>query len=333
MPAIAWLLPSPRLAELVDPLHLAILSAPGGGPPTLDALIEDTERRCRTLLAELPAGAERGGADERWYWAAPVMLEKSQSLMEWCASPSGWVDADAGHDPGTGFRDHVLHLLAAGQGKLELGPRPDDLPRVLAELALAGPGVCALRGLRRVAPSLNTDDPRLLTAAVRIAGGFRTLFNLPQTIALLRGAGEESYWKLTLQHALDGNIQALIDEQVHVLLEQLGLTDRSEADRVDGISKSLADALSIRTAQIRVDELKPDRGKIERNHFNTRCRFALRFGDLRDDRGRHSCARGYRQNGIQLTVSPFRVGLNLHWPRGLGLPYLVPRRRPLEPAL
>ena len=150
--------------------------------------------------------------------------------------------------------------------------------------ALAAPGVCALRGLRRLAPDLKPDNWQLLTAAARIAGGFRTLFNLPQTIALLRGTGEESYWRLALQHALGGNIQALIDEQVHVLLEQQGLSNHREEDRIDGVSKALAESLSIRTAQIRVDELKPLSNKISRSDFNTRCRFALRFGELRDDR-------------------------------------------------
>lgn len=284
MPVIAWLLPSPRLADVVDPLQVAISRASTDSAPTLDVLIDEAEEQCRTLLSELPAGAPGNRTDERWYWAAPVMLDKSQSLMDWCARSSGWAAADAAHDPGARFRDHVQHTADVMREGMDLGPRPDDLSRVLAAIALAGPGVCALRGLRRVAPSLEPDDHRLLTAAARIAGGFRTLFNLPETIALLRGAGEEYYWKLTLQHALEGNIQALIDEQVHVLCEQLGLIDHSDAERVDAISTSLANALSIRTTQITVDELEPRGNVIKRTEFNTRCRFALRFGDLRDDR-------------------------------------------------
>ena len=74
-----------------------------------------------------------------------------------------------------------------------------------------------------------------------------------------------------------------MDEQVHVLVEQLGLADHDDGERVEGISQCLADSLSIRTAQIRIDELKANGKAIERSDFNTRCRFALRFGELRDD--------------------------------------------------
>ena len=280
MPAVVWLLPSAVLAALVDPLQLALTNK---GSRSLESMLIEVERRCTVLLQKLPPGQPGNRADERWYWAALAMLESS-AVIDWCAAAEGWVAADSEHDPGTRFRDHLQYLVEAAGGELNLGPRPDDLPRVLAELALAGPGVCALRSLRRVAASLELDDHRLLSAAARVAGGFRTLFNLPETIALLRGAGEESYWRLSLQHALEGNIQALMDEQVHVLLEQLGLVDHDETRRVDGISKSLAASLSLRTAQIRVDELKPNGQAIELSDFNTRCRFALRFGDLRGDR-------------------------------------------------
>ena len=142
-----------------------------------------------------------------------------------------------------------------------------------------------MRALQRIAPNLKADDPKLLSAAARVASGFRTLFNLPETIALLRGSGEATYWRRTLQYGIEGNIQAVLDEQVHVLVEQLGLADHDDGERVEGISRCLANSLSIRTAQIRIDELKTNGEAIERSDFNTRCRFALRFGELRDDRG------------------------------------------------
>ena len=62
------------------------------------------------------------------------------------------------------------------------------------------------------------------------------------------------------------------------------LADHRADDLVRDVSKSLAKSLSIRTAQIRIDELRAEGEAIETSHFNTRCRFALRFGDLRDDR-------------------------------------------------
>jgi hypothetical protein len=89
---------------------------------------------------------------------------------------------------------------------------------------------------------------------------------------------------VTLRYGIEGNIQALLDEQVHVLLESLSLTYQEPETRVNGISDSLGDALSIRTARIKIDELAVNGGKIEIRDFNSRCRFALRFGELQDDR-------------------------------------------------
>lgn len=41
--------------------------------------------------------------------------------------------------------------------------------------------------------------------------------------------------------------------------------------------------MSLRTAQIRIDEIESSGAGFAVNDFNTRCRFALRFGDIRDD--------------------------------------------------
>ena len=81
-------------------------------------------------------------------------------------------------------------------------------------------------------------------------------------------------------------MQALLDEQVHVLQESLGLISSSPRQQVKETADALAKSLSIRTAQVRVDEYRIDEDKqqVERNDFNMRSRFALRFGELKDDK-------------------------------------------------
>ena len=128
-----------------------------------------------------------------------------------------------------------------------------------------------------------STDPNLLSAAARIASGFRSLFNMPETIALLRGAGEDTYWRLTLQYGIDGNLQAVLDEYVHVLRESLGLQEHLPEQQVTGIAEHIQSVLSLRTAQIRIDEINAAGDGFIVGGFNTRCRFALRFGDIRDN--------------------------------------------------
>jgi len=281
MPVIAWLLPSPTLATVIDPLMISL--SRGGGPLPAQEMKNEVKAICRDLLESLPDAGEGSRADERWYWAAPILLDSNNGLLEWCRSESGWRAAAADYETGTRFKDHIDLLIKMAEGEMPLGPRPDDLVDVLCDLALAGPGVCALRALHRIVDDLEPYDPNLLSASARIASGFRSLFNMPETIAMLRGSGEDTYWRLTLQYGVDGNLQAVLDEYVHVLKESLGLQEHSPLKQVAGIAERIQSLLSLRTAQVRIDEIKASEDGFVIDDFNTRCRFALRFGDIRDD--------------------------------------------------
>ncbi|MEE2003364.1 helicase-related protein [Alkalimonas sp. MEB108] len=281
MPVIAWLLPSPTLVTKIDPLEIA--RRRGSRPLSAQELRDEVKTVCRGLVETLPAGEEGARADKRWYWAAPILLDSQNGLLDWCKSHSGWTSATPDHEFGTHFKDHIDLLVSMAEGNIPLGPQPGDLVDVLCDLALAGPGVCALRALRRVGAGLEADDSNLLSAAARIASGFRSLFNMPETIAMLRGTGEDTYWRLTLQYGIDGNIQSVLDEYVHVLRESLGLQEHAPERLVASIAECIQSVLSLRTAQIRIDEIKISGDGFALVDFNTRCRFALRFGDIRDD--------------------------------------------------
>lgn len=281
MPVVAWLLPSPTLAFKIDPLEIVLRR--GSGPIDVQTLRDEVKAVCHSLVQKLPDAEPGTRADERWYWAAPILLDSQNCLLDWCKNQSGWQSATPDHELGTRFKDHIDLLISAAEGHIPLGPKPDDLVDVLCDLALAGPGVCALRALHRVSPGLDVSDPKLLSAAARIASGFRSLFNMPETIAMLRGSGEETYWKLTLQYGIDGNLQSVLDEYVHVLRESLGLQEHSPEEQIARIAEHIQSASSLRTAQIRIDEIKTSGNGFAVSNFNTRCRFALRFGDIRDN--------------------------------------------------
>ena len=281
MPVVAWLLPSPTLATRIDPLEIALRH--GRESLSVQELKDEVKAVCRNLIETLPDAGEGIRADERWYWAAPILIDSQNGLLDWCKSEMGWRSATPNYEPGARFKDHLDLLVSMAEGNISLGPRPDNLADMLCDLALAGPGVCALRALRRVDTELDASDPKLLSAAARIASGFRSLFNMPETIAMLRGAGEDTYWRLTLQYGIDGNLQAVLDEYVHVLRESLGLQEHSPEKQVAGIAECIQSVLSLRTAQIRIDEINAAGDGFIVDNFNIRCRFALRFGDIRDD--------------------------------------------------
>ena len=286
MPVCAWLLPSPVLAECVDPLALAVEEG-NGSPISRNKMLAIAEERLTELLQTLPEGEPGPKSDERWYWAAPALLETGSAMIEWCEKHPFEKQGKSDDDLESRFLDHVRLFVDASKD-IPLGPRPKDLARVLAEISLGAPGTCALRALKRVGGT--SSDSEILSAAYRISEGMRTLFNHSETSVMLRGGAqhrsEDAYWRLALHYAIDGNLQAVLDEQVHVLVEQLGLVGHDDSVKVEKIAESLADALSIRSVPVKIDEVKVSRGKIKTEGFNARCRFALRFGDLRDDKER-----------------------------------------------
>lgn len=281
MPVVAWMLPSPTLATAIDPLQIA--AEHGDGRPSPKQMRAKATAICRDLLKALPDGEPGPRADQRWYWAAPILLDSDGDLLGWCEEHLKWEALKEDHSAGSRFRDHVEHLIEMGQGEVALGPKPSDLAEVLGDLALAGPGTCALRALHRIRGDEDIAAPGILSAAHKIASGFRTLFNMPESIALLRGSKEARYWRRTLRYGIDGNLQAMLDEYVHTLKESLGLQEGES--QAKAIADHIHSVLTLRTAQIRIDELKKWRGAFSIDGFNVRSKFALRFGDFRGDSG------------------------------------------------
>lgn len=286
MPALALLYPCVTLADAVDPLAIAVER---GTPAPAREARELVRERLEGQLAATGRWPGRGDGpgDQRWYWASLALLDaRVPSVRAWCASPGGWLSAGAGHETEatSRFGQHLTLFRSAFVGGVDLGTPPADLLDVLTEFALGSPAVCALRALRRQV-GLPASHPALLQGAARVAGGFRTLFNLPETMGLLRGDEESAYWRLVLGHCVGGNLQAVLDEYAHVLREALGLVGQPEHRVVEEIAREIGDSLSLRTASLKVDEVRVARGsrRLQTREFHLRSRFALRFGDARSD--------------------------------------------------
>ncbi|MYH39868.1 MAG: SWF/SNF helicase family protein [Candidatus Dadabacteria bacterium] len=295
MTVLILLYPSPALAKLVDPLRIA-MSYGEDKLITAQALVDRATEFLRPSLERLLTGVSyRGPVDQRWYWAVPALLDGQMfsNMKGWIADDKdGWesIATDGLRVRGERFSEHLRLFRRAMDRTINppLGRPPKDLFEVISLMAVAAPGVCALRALRRQSPSLAWDSQDLLHGAVRVSEGFRTLFNLPESIALLRGDEQESfYWRLALRHCLEGNIQSLLDEQGHCLVESLGVIDEAETKRARIIGDSIGSSLSLRTSQLQLDEVlvRKRLQKVRLESYNARCRFAMRFGELKDERG------------------------------------------------
>jgi hypothetical protein len=295
MPVLAMLYPSLALAEVGDPLPLAFDSDGRWAPPSLAHVVARTQERLGSMLEPLRALAgDRGPADESWYWAAPILLDlqaNQRATRSWWDSQelaSEWAGGDLedreGDDP-RGWARHVDRARRMLDAERDLGPMPMDLVEVLAWMAVGGPGVTSLRALTRSLGLGVSTHASLRTEAGKVAWGFRSLFNLPETMALLRGVDPgEPYWLQVLQYCACGNLQAVLDEYAHVLRESLGHLDDDPAEAAGHLADEMAKALSLRTVNIGYDDVSlAASGRVEISPRRMRARFALRFGGERVD--------------------------------------------------
>lgn len=304
MPVLAILYPGLTLSRLGDPLEVArTLGTPM--PLARQALLDVVRSRIRGVLAKLPEGSPRTGTpDQRWYWAAPSLLDRRLAAGDnyaFLARMRAWDDRD---DEDQESR-LAAHLRAAdGVRELKLGPRPDDLDEVLTKMAIAGPGTCALRALSRVTGGGDAlKDADIRDSAYRIAQGLRSLFNKPEIIALLRSGEDGSYWRAVLDHSVDGCLQAVLDEYVHILIESEGLQEADDQQRARTLTETITEALSTRTAANAVEQVRVIDGEIRLGPpYRINSHFAARYG-----RAQSSDQAAMRESTIRAAYnSPFR---------------------------
>jgi hypothetical protein len=250
------------------------------------------------LLSKLKHKRVRGPEDEAWYWAAPILLDlqfdkkatrdwlSQLGLAEIWSNESAVEEADGERSH---WFEHVEYARNLIGGRLRLGRQPDDLALVLAQMALAAPGIIALRSLSRAGDGLKTSVPlEVRTNAAQVGWSFRRLFNLPEAMALLRGMNvpEKPYWRQALEYCVSGCLQSTLDEYAHVLRESLGLLDKSSADTASKIARAMQEALSLRSSTVAVDQIKinPSRTRIKVERVKRlRSHFAMRFGEEKND--------------------------------------------------
>jgi hypothetical protein len=311
--ALLLIYPSPLLAELGDPLAVLCAAPERPSYAQMRAAIADRLRPALAGVVEsLPADPEGTHSD----WALPATLDAlaRNKALTWVAAWDG-MGALANEDA---FKDHVAALREVAKG-LAVGPLPDDALDLLVDIALGSPAICALRALRRVAPDLAWDDPRLLGGAAQVAWGFRTLFNQHDAVALLRRGDENHYWHRVLTFSAEQNLQAVLDEYAHYLVDAQGLSAAEPGPRVVGLGQAMAYALSIRPSQIDVDNPTLLDGKLKIDKFQMRGRFAMRLADYRDEEGAVARLGGVRdafnspfRPFVLATTSVGQEGLDFH---------------------
>lgn len=297
LPNLTTVYPSPTLARLGDPLALA-RDADGAVAP--EEAVRVVAERVRAALAEIgvvPAAEESSDRRRRWYGVAPVLLDlRSGALqtkdLQGIERAFAERRADRGEDEesdlSSAMAEHLRWAVAASVE--ELGDPPADLPAVLAEMALAGGGVCALRALARAGKPARLTDRRLLRRAAETAvHGLRALFRSPEISALVgaaagettTGAGEDGYWRQVLHYSMAGNLQSMLDEYVHLLAESEGLRSVEPGERWETLATRISGVAGLTAASARVEDIRAHDDEVTVTERSLRTHMAVRFGGSR----------------------------------------------------
>lgn len=327
MPVLGLLYPSFVLAGEADPRESATTS-PASPMPTLQEVLDRARNVCRRLLEDITKNAPGDGdVDERWYWAAPILLDLNRDVTsakawfgqanlaaQWRGAEAAASDDDVVDEDDAEVEDawaaHVRAARDMASSSVDLGRLPADLAEVLALNAVAGPAVTALRALARVADGLQrVTDKSLRNQAGQVAEGFRSLFNQPDvTVMLRRVNNEEPYWQRVLEYCARGGLQAVLDEYAHVLVEHLGVSGRPVEQIERDVRTAMRDALTLRTATVAADSVEVDApGKNvkigEKMRFRTR--FAVRYGGRAQEEAQTIQREGDVQKAFNSPFWPF----------------------------
>lgn len=302
--ALLLIYPSPLIARVADPLDVV---AAHTEPLSYNEMRTALAKRLQPCLHQLQAASNPAAEVETWEWAGPAVLDALANNRSgpWVEGDVGFIsagDEDTWRSHEDAWPSHVEALRKAVREKRVAGAVPDEALELLVEVALGSPAICALRALHRISPELAWDDPDLLTAATRIAWGFRTLYNHHDTVALLRRGTGDRYWHSVITQAARDNLQSVLDEYVHCLVESEGLANAEPPSRAIALSEVIGRALSLHPSQIEVDDPQVRYGRLEIKKFTMRGRFAMRLADYRDEEGSAARLSGVRE----AFNSPFR---------------------------
>ncbi len=229
--------PSIFLVEVYNPIESLGLN--------LNQIEKEIKSKIKNELDKIPC-EDSVREDLRWYNLAPMLLDSKEFVDSWFEQSDKLVES--GYYFRKGFLTHYDELKNQYyDSNLKLGRKPDDLVDVLCDMAIASPAICTYRAYEKELPkNIKMDEFRY--APTQIGRKFIDRMNLPESIAVIdlkfKKGWDDAYWKNVLKYSKQGNLQAVIDEYVHLLSNGL---DRNNEDRILIINDKFITAFEFRT--------------------------------------------------------------------------------------
>ncbi|MBP1949889.1 helicase C-terminal domain-containing protein [Virgibacillus litoralis] len=306
---LSLLYPSVTLKKLFDPIDVLNRNL------SLDEIREEIKDKLHLLLGKIEYEPSENVSrqDERWYYFAPVLFDLEEDIIqEWFNSDyllSTLADNEEERHSGDTVAlekhfEEVRKIFHNNELPI-LGKQPDDLLDVLATMVLASPAVCSLR-------LLENPDSDSLPYAVQLAKIIVDRFNSQEAISIVEleygKKDNNAHWKNVLKYGVSGNMQAMLDEYAHMLLEEGGLNKVEEQERNKQLVKTMSKSLNTHTASYNVDTYRTFKNRVMNDqkkgnqYIKMRTNYAVGFYDTRNEDNTLN-----RKENIRLSFnSPFR---------------------------
>jgi helicase-like protein len=313
--------------SLVYPSRVLASEPLARGDMALEEILAERRQHFGDMLFGLRQYESEGPEDHNWYAYAGMLLDHvngySDELRDW----QDWLQTEQTDSKDKGRREHreeianSLEQLFSGQKTL--GSMPKDLADFLALLSIAGPGICALRMFSRL---WDIESSAELNAAIGVAFGVLSLFNKPESIAVIeKQSGTRlknstqlsSIWKSRkiLNYCAQGGFQAMVDEYGH-LLKGSGLSVREAAVRFAGV-------MGFQTSSVTFQYLGHSNGSSHHIPLNAslRCHFAVPLGIQNATDDKQQIRVEHIRDSFNSPFKPFMLnstsigqeGLDFHW--------------------
>jgi len=266
-----------------------------------NSLMRIIQRLARTT-AHLPTSAE--ARDNIWSYLALFDATYGRDMskhghswptLRWLMGESDAGKWTSGHEverdeSEKGFPAHIeLFRMQYVEHEHKLTLPDEKTLDLLARIAIGSPAVTALRSLLRQAPSAKEDGYKhAINAAASIAQGFRSLFNKRWSLRFLRDPDPGyPFWERVLDYCCEGNLQAVMDEYIHLVTDLEGLFDESPSGKFENLADVISSVLCLRAANPKFDSYRTNaRGELQSvGNMSIRTHFCLRFGDEREVSG------------------------------------------------
>lgn len=198
-------------------------------------------------------------------------------------------------------QDDVLNIAKLLENKEKTNVAvPTHVVKILVDMALASPAVVLYRSLNSYATEELID--RLIS-----------MFNLrqPTGIMSILYPDIENYWERVLTYCVDGNLQSVIDEYIHMIDEK--------GTNMQYVANTIYESLDISSSSLRIDTTESFKN-IDRPPRGLRTHYSVMFTNKKTDEKNVSRSTDVRQafNSpfrpfVLSTTSIGQEGLDFHW--------------------